>query len=51
MGEVGDRVVEQQGARSTGLIRAAETMEERFGEIFTDYERRLNDMGSLLVVG
>src|SRR5215210_9172759 len=26
-------------------------MEGRFGEIFADYERRLNEMGSLLVVG
>lgn len=33
------------------MIRAAETMEGRFGEIFADYERRLNEMGSLLVVG
>jgi DNA replication initiation complex subunit (GINS family) len=33
------------------LIRAAETMKERFGEIFADYERQLNEMDSLLVVG
>jgi len=33
------------------LIRAAETMKERFGEIFADYEQRLNEMDSLLVVG
>ncbi len=26
-------------------------MEGRFGEIFADYERRLNEMGSLLIVG
>ena len=51
MKEVGDRVVEQEGAGSSGLIRAAETMKERFGEIFTSCERRLNEMGSLLIVG
>lgn len=51
MEEVGGRVVEQEGAGSPGLIRAAETMEGRFGEIFADYERRLNEMDSLLVVG
>ena len=34
-----------------GLIRAADTMEERFGEIFADYERRLREANSLLVVG
>jgi len=33
------------------LVRAADTIEERFGEIFADYERRLEEMGSLLVVG
>ena len=33
------------------MIRAAETMTERFGEIFTSCERRLNEMGSLLIVG
>ena len=48
---VGDGIVEQEGAGSPGLIRAAETMEGRFGEIFADYERRLNEMDSLLVVG
>jgi signal transduction histidine kinase len=51
MKEDGDRVVKQQEARSPGLVRAAETMEGRFGEIFADYERQLNEMGSLLVVG
>jgi signal transduction histidine kinase len=51
MKEVGDRVVKQEEARSPGLVRAAETMEGRFGEIFADYERQLNEMGSLLVVG
>ncbi|MBA2442004.1 MAG: sensor histidine kinase [Rubrobacter sp.] len=33
------------------LPRAARILEERFGEIFEDYERRLNESGSLLVVG
>ncbi len=51
MEEVGDRVVEQEGAGSSGLIRAAETMKERFGKVFTSCERRLNEMGSLLIVG
>lgn len=31
--------------------QAAWILEERFGEIFEDYERRLNEIGSLLVVG
>lgn len=31
--------------------RAARILEERFGEIFEDYERRLMEAGSLLVVG
>ncbi len=30
---------------------AARTLEERFGEIFEAYERQLNEIGSLLVVG
>ncbi len=38
-------------AQRPGLIRAADTMEERFGEIFEDYERQLKEAGSLLVVG
>ena len=33
------------------LPEAARILEERFGEIFSDYERRLGAMGSLLVVG
>jgi signal transduction histidine kinase len=51
MKEDGNRVVKQEVARSPGLVRAAETIEGRFGEIFADYERQLNEMGSLLVVG
>ena len=43
--------MEGEGARLPGLALAAETMEERFGEIFEDYERRLREAGSLLVVG
>ena len=31
--------------------QAARILEERFGEIFSDYERRLGAMGSLLIVG
>jgi signal transduction histidine kinase len=34
-----------------GLPQAARTMEERFAEIFTRYERLLEEAGSLLVVG
>jgi signal transduction histidine kinase len=37
--------------RSGGLPRAAEIMEERFEEIFTDYVRLLEEAGSLLIVG
>jgi signal transduction histidine kinase len=33
------------------LSRAAQILEERFGEIFEDYERQLREAGSLLVVG
>jgi len=42
---------ESRNKKGPGLIRAAETMEERFGEIFASYERRLKEMGSLLIVG
>jgi signal transduction histidine kinase len=43
--------MEGKGARSQGLTRAAETMEGRFEEIFEDYERRLREANSLLIVG
>src|SRR3990170_5479347 len=33
------------------LPQAARILEERFEEIFEDYERRLNEIGSLLIVG
>lgn len=36
---------------ATGLKEAARTLQEHFDEIFTDYERRLAESGSLLVVG
>jgi hypothetical protein len=35
----------------TEFPQAARILEERFGEIFEDYERRLNEIGSLLIVG
>lgn len=37
--------------RASALQRAARILEERFAEIFEDYERRLEETGSLLVVG
>lgn len=40
-----------EGSSSAGLIEAARTLEEHFDEIFADYERRLEEIGSLLVVG
>ncbi len=36
---------------ATGLTEAARMLEEHFDEIFADYERRLEEVGSLLVVG
>lgn len=36
---------------SAGLVEAARIIDERFEEIFSDYERRLNEIGSLMVVG
>ncbi|MDP9456801.1 MAG: histidine kinase [Actinomycetota bacterium] len=39
------------GPGSPGLLRAAEVIEERSGEIIADYAERLQEMGSLLVVG
>jgi len=35
----------------TGFPQAARILEERFEEIFEDYERRLNEIGSLLMIG
>ncbi len=34
-----------------GLTEGARTLEEHFDEIFEDYERQLEEIGSLLVVG
>ena len=36
---------------TAGFKEAGRTLEERFDEIFTDYERRLAESGSLLIVG
>ena len=35
----------------TGFTEAARALEERFDEIFEDYKRRLQEIGSLLIVG
>lgn len=40
-----------EGSSSAGLVEAARIIGERFEEIFSDYERRLQEIGSLLVVG
>lgn len=42
----------EEAGRNLGVYpEAARILEERFGEIFEDYERRLRGMNSLLVVG
>jgi signal transduction histidine kinase len=51
MRDVGHDAVTGEGEHHPGLDRAARVIEERFGEIFADYERRLLEIGSLLVVG
>ncbi len=40
-----------EGTPTAGIEEAARTLVERFDEIFADYERRLAESGSLLVVG
>ncbi len=43
--------MESEQTYSPGLVRAAETLEGRFDEIFEGYEWQLREAGSLLVVG
>ncbi|MDP9454203.1 MAG: sensor histidine kinase [Actinomycetota bacterium] len=49
--EKADGITQGGGPGSPGLSRAARVLEERTGEILADYVGRLEEIGSLLVVG
>ena len=43
--------VESEGPISPGMVRAARVIEEKAGEILEAYARRLEQEGSLLIIG
>lgn len=49
--EAVDKILEGEGPRSSGVIRAARVIEERTGEILDAYVSRLEQQGSLLIIG
>lgn len=49
--EAVDKILEDEGPMSSGMVRAARVIEERAGEILDDYARRLEQENNLLIIG
>ena len=49
--EAVDKILEDEGPMSSGVVRAARVIEERAGEILDDYARRLEQENNLLIIG